>query len=123
MSEQRTEKAASGQSHVPPPEPSFIRIVESIAVPALIWTGHLRNPLDEKAQPDLELAKYQIGLLEVLEKKTKGNLDKDEEDFLGNMLHSARLAFVHATDAKAAQQTAEKESSKGENSEGEKKDS
>jgi len=102
MSEQRTEKGASSQPHVPPPEPSFFRIVESIAVPALIWTGHLRNPLDDKAEPDFELAKYQIGLLEVLEKKTKGNLEKDEEDFLGNMLHSARVAYVRATDAQAA---------------------
>jgi len=103
MSEQRTEKTASGQSHVPPPDPSFFRIIESLAVPALIWTGHLRNPLDEKAKPDLELAKYQIGLLEVLEKKTKGNLDKDEEEFFANMLHTTRLAFLRATQAQADQ--------------------
>jgi hypothetical protein len=120
MSEQRTEKSASSQPHVPPADPSFFRIVESIAVPALIWTGHLRNPLDEKAEPDLELAKYQIGLLEVLEKKTKGNLEKDEEDFLGNMLHSVRLAYVRATEAEAAQPPATESSDAGEKSESEK---
>jgi len=97
MSEQRTEKAASGQTHLPPPEAGFARIVETLAVPALIWTGFLRNPVDEKTEVDLGLAKYQITLLEILETKTKGNLTKDEEEFLANMLHSARLAYVRAT--------------------------
>jgi len=106
MSEYRTEKGESGQGHAPPLEPAFVRIVEALAVPALIWTGHLRNPLDEKAQPDLELAKYQITLLEILQAKTKGNLDKDEETFLANMLHTARLAYLRATEAEAQKKSA-----------------
>ena len=102
MSEHRTEKATSGQPDLPPLEPNFIHIVESIAVAALIWTGHLRNPMDENVEPDLEKAKFQISLLEILETKTKGNLDKDEEEFLANMLHNVRLAYVRASEQKAA---------------------
>jgi len=111
MSEDRPDKKPLDPKRQPVGEPSFFRIVETFAVPAMVWTGYAPNPLDEKAGPDLDLAKYHIGLLEVLERKTKGNLEKAEADFLAEMLHVTRLAFVRARDKleeKPPEKTAQK---------------
>ena len=133
MSERQPDEGSAANKKPPGLEPHFARIVETLAVPALIWTGYLANPADEKAAPDFELAKYQISLLEILEQKTKGNLDREEETSLTQMLSTARLAYVRAT-AKLAEQPPEKESQpaageekstekkEGEKGEGEKKD-
>ncbi len=50
----------------------------------------------EGKQRDLELAKKEIAILEVLQAKTKGNLTADEERLLADALHEARMAFVWA---------------------------
>ena len=98
MSEHRTKSSSQSEAPPPMPEASFQYIVQMFGVQALIWTGHIPNPGDEKAEPNLDLAQFQIGLLEVVEQKTKGNLDKDEEEYLGAMLHNARMAFIGAKD-------------------------
>lgn len=118
MAEHRPEQPHTTEGNMPPPQANFFQIVHTLAVPALIFTGHAPNPVDEKAPPDLRLAKYQIDLLEILETKTKGNLDKDEETFLEEMLHAVRLAYVRATDkvareASAAQGPAGEEQQEG----------
>jgi hypothetical protein len=42
------------------------------------------------------MAKYHIDLLEVLQQKTKGNLDKDEEELFENILYHLRMKYVQA---------------------------
>ena len=53
-----------------------------------------------KREPDLELAKYNIDMLETLEEKTKGNLSEQEEKALANMVGQVRMAYVQASEAK-----------------------
>ncbi|MCX8035573.1 MAG: DUF1844 domain-containing protein [Candidatus Sumerlaeia bacterium] len=95
----KSDSAAAGED-ASPPHPTFRHLVETFAVPALIWTGHLLNPVSEKAEPNLKLAQYQIGILELLEAKTKGNLTADEKDYLDEMLHAVRMAYLHACNLK-----------------------
>jgi hypothetical protein len=45
-------------------------------------------------EPDLELAKYNIDMLETLEEKTKGNLSEDEAKVLAETLNQVRMAYV-----------------------------
>jgi hypothetical protein len=42
---------------------------------------------------DLDLAKQTIDILAMLEQKTAGNLTKEEDELLRNVLHEARLAW------------------------------
>ena len=44
--------------------------------------------------PDLALAKHLIDTLEVLETKTKGNLDEQESAVLSQVLRELRMIFV-----------------------------
>jgi hypothetical protein len=77
----------------------FVQLVMQQANMALLYLG--KTPHPESGQPvkNLEAAKMFIDQLEVLEVKTKGNLDKDEAAFLKQSLMNLRLAFVEAVEA------------------------
>ena len=61
---------------------------------ALFALGLLQIKDQEKKEPDLALAKYNIDMLETLEEKTKGNLTMEEETVLGNTLNELRMGYV-----------------------------
>ncbi len=73
---------------------------------ALMMMGKVPNPESGERVHNLEAAKLFIDQLEMLETKTKGNLDKDEEKLLKQSLMTLRLAFVEAVEKEPAQQTA-----------------
>jgi len=56
--------------------------------------GLLQIKGQEKRQPDLEMARYNIDMLETLEEKTKGNLTREEEIVLANTLSDLRMGYV-----------------------------
>jgi len=56
--------------------------------------GKLVDPATGKAEPNLDMAQQTIDLLTMLEAKTKGNLDKDEERLLKETLSSLQLTYV-----------------------------
>jgi hypothetical protein len=68
---------------------------------ALMLLGKVPNPETGQPLQDLDAAKMFIDQLEMLEAKTRGNLDKNEEKLLGQSLTSLRLAFVEAIEAPA----------------------
>jgi hypothetical protein len=70
---------------------------------ATIFLGLAPHPQSGKVEQDLEHAKYFIDQLEMLENKTRGNLDKHEENLLKRSLTSLRLAFVEAVSKPAEQ--------------------
>jgi len=76
------------------PEASFSSLVSFLATIALQHLGIIKNPISEKVEKDLDLAKYTIDTLDMLKEKTKGNLTKDEESFLINTLADLKLSFV-----------------------------
>jgi hypothetical protein len=70
---------------------------------ALIFLGHAPHPQTGQKQIDLDNARYFIDQLEMIEVKTKGNLDKQEEGLLKQSLTSLRMAFVEAVQKESAQ--------------------
>src|ERR1039458_5718809 len=72
---------------------------------ASIFLGLAPNPQTGKKERDLEHARYFIDQLEMLEAKTRGNLDKREEGLLKQSLTGLRLAFVEAASKPAAPAT------------------
>jgi len=74
----------------------FAHLVMQHTNMALIFLGHAPNPQTGETAQDLDHARYFIDQLEMLEVKTKGNLDKQEEAILKQSLTSLRLAFVEA---------------------------
>jgi hypothetical protein len=88
----------------------FIGLVLQQSNMASIFLGLAPHPQTGKMSPDLEHARYFIDQLEMLETKTRGNLDKPEEALLKQNLTHLRLAFVEAA-AKPAAPAAEGEKS------------
>ena len=85
------------------PAVSFSSFVTSLYVSALYHMG--QSP--EKNPPDRQLAQQTIDLLDVLESKTKGNLDEEEERHLQALLHDLRLRFVAMEKPTTSNETSE----------------
>jgi len=78
----------------PLPEGNFAALISMLTTQALFALGLLQIKGQEKRQPDLEMARYNIDMLETLEEKTKGNLTKEEEIVLANTLSDLRMGYV-----------------------------
>lgn len=82
------------------PPASLAFLVASLAAQAQVSLGKIEHPLTKKTEVDLAAARHAIDLIEVLEAKTKGNLEPDEIAFLSHVLWDLRFAYVQASDAK-----------------------
>lgn len=78
-------------------EASFITLAMSIASAAAMSLGLAPDPQTKKTGTDLKMARFNIDLLEVLHNKTKGNLVKEEEDFMKHVLSDLKLKFVEVS--------------------------
>lgn len=75
---------------------------------AFMFLGRVPHPDTGEVVQDLESAKFFIDQLEMIEVKTRGNLDKREEGLLKQSLTGLRMAFVEAMDGKAPAAPAER---------------
>ena len=82
------------QARGPLPQGNFAALISMLTTQALFALGLLQVKGQEKREPDLEMAKYNIDMLETLEEKTKGNLSKEEEAVLANTLNELRMGYV-----------------------------
>lgn len=76
------------------PEASFYSLVLFLVTIASQYLGLVKNPLTDKVDENLELAKYTIDSIDILREKTKGNLTKEEEELLKSMLSNLKLTYV-----------------------------
>jgi hypothetical protein len=91
---EKKDKQHEKTSRGPLPEGNFAALISMLATQALFALGLLQIKGQEEREPDLELAKYNIDMLQVLEEKTKGNLSKEEEIVLANTLNELRMGYV-----------------------------
>jgi len=66
----------------------------SISSAACMGLGIVEDESTDRPTIDLELAKQNIDLLELMKEKTAGNLTKDEDQLLDNLLFETRMRFV-----------------------------
>ena len=94
----------------PAPSRGFQILVDFIAGNAAARLGMLPDPQSGQAYLDLEGANELIDMLDALREKTKGNLARDEEQLLFEVLRSLKLSYLEMS--KAATQ-AMREKAKG----------
>ena len=95
------EAATHGRSGALPPA-ELSGLVSMLATQAFFALGLVRaqgEPEGEK-EPDLEMAKFNIDLLAMLEEKTKGNLTDQEAKVLKDTVSQLRMAFVQMSKGK-----------------------
>ena len=98
--EAKQEKTTEEKAGLRPlPRGDFAALISMLVTQALFSLGMVQiEGQDEKKEPDLALAKYNIDMLETLQEKTKGNLSQEEEKVLENTLSQVRMAYVKAAE-------------------------
>nr|WP_320011804.1 DUF1844 domain-containing protein [uncultured Desulfobulbus sp.] len=76
------------------PEVTFASLVLSLNTSALYHMGELPHPETGQRVVDRELAKHTIDTLTLLQTKTKGNLDGDEQELVTRVLYELKMRFV-----------------------------
>jgi len=94
--QEKTEKKKQGPKaqRGPLPPGDFAALVSMLVTQAFFSLGVLKIEGQEDREPDLELAKYNIDMLETLQEKTKNNLSNQEQKVLEDSLHQLRMAYV-----------------------------
>lgn len=83
-------------SEAPPQQIDFSSHLVSLATTALIHLGAIKAPEGVAVEVNRDAAKQMIEIIEMLQIKTKGNLDPNETNLIQEILMSLRLAFVRA---------------------------
>lgn len=92
-------------------ESRFLQLLAMFQIGAMQQMGKRPNPLTNEIERDLQQAKASIDVLEMLERKTKGNLSEIEKEFFEKILFELRINYVDEADRAAKE---EKEATKGE---------
>ena len=107
------EVAGSAPGAAPGAAPAnFAELVNLLAMQVVIALGGVQGPGGERIPPNPFAAKHHIDLLEVLQKKTKGNLTDDEKHMLDSVTYELRMQYVQVATAPPPPSGPEKEKKK-----------
>jgi hypothetical protein len=79
----------------------FTVLINAMAQPALIYLGEVPHPASGQPVLDLEQARLQIDMLDLLRVKCRGNLTPQEESLLERVLYQLRMLYVTRSSAKS----------------------
>ena len=83
--------------HRPVDEPQgvdFTMLINGMAEPALLFLGEIHHPSSDQPTVDLDRARFQIDMLDLLRVKCRGNLTPEEEGLLDRILYRLRMLYV-----------------------------
>ena len=109
MSETQVQRQATEMSGEDRDTALFVQLVMQQSNLALMLMGRVPNPQSGEVVQDIDAARLFIDQLEMLELKTKGNLNKEEAHLLKQSLMTLRLAFVEAVESPAGSSPARHE--------------
>jgi len=89
-----SEQARSTSSGRSPGTDDFAMLVSMLATQAMVALGKIPDPLQGHAVVRPDHAKQAIGMLAMLEEKTKGNLSAEEQQMLDHLLHELRMLYL-----------------------------
>lgn len=72
----------------------FMDFVAMLSATTMQQMGKLINPMTGKIEINLEAAQATIDMLEMIEAKSRGNLDRDEERLIKTSLTTLRMNYV-----------------------------
>ena len=90
----KSEQKESEKTSPPLPEINFSSFVLSLSSSALFHFGEIPDPVTNKKQKNLAMAKQTIDILGILTEKTEGNLKKEEQSLLENLLYDLRMRYI-----------------------------
>jgi len=88
------EAAEDVSQDFPLPKIDFATFIFSLNSSGLVHLGMIEDPATGQKGKNLSMAKQTIDILGMLEEKTRGNLNKDEESMLKHILYDLRILYV-----------------------------
>lgn len=82
------------------PAVDFLTLIVSMSHSALLHLGDAPDPVTGAREQNLPLARQTIDLLAMLQDKTHGNLNGDEERVLSQAIYDLRMRFVEVARGK-----------------------
>jgi hypothetical protein len=82
---------------IPLPGGNFRLFIQRLGYQGLMTLGLIENPVTGTREPHLENARMLIDDLLMLQEKTRGNLDGDEEEHLRKLIGDLERAFEGGT--------------------------
>ena len=79
------------------PEVDFAGFLLSLATSAMAHLGEVPDPATGSTTENLAAAKQMIHILSILQEKTKGNLEPDEDRLLDHLLYELRMKYLSKT--------------------------
>ncbi len=79
-----------------PPVINFPTFIISLSTQALMHLGEIPDPLSGKMEKEIMVAKQTIDIISLLQEKTRGNLDPEEEKLMNEILFNLRMKYVEA---------------------------
>lgn len=76
------------------PPINFTNFVLSLSTSALFHFGDFPDPAGGKTQKNLPAAKQTIDILDLINEKTKGNLNEQENNLIQGVLYELKLRYV-----------------------------
>ncbi len=73
---------------------NFTNFILSLSTSAFFHFGDLAESEDAAPQKNLPAAKQTIDILDMLNEKTKGNLDKNESGLLQGIIYELKMRYV-----------------------------
>jgi len=92
--QEKQEKPKRSAPGVAEDEASFVELINTLAIQVVIGLGGMQGPGGERIPPNPFAARHYIDLLEILQKKTEGNLSGDEQKTLEAVLYELRMQYV-----------------------------
>ncbi len=83
----------------------FTNLVIMFQSAAMQHMGKIKNPMTDKIERDIEQAKISIDILDMIQRKTEGNLEEYESKLLKSVLQDLRLNYVQERDKKEEEDT------------------
>jgi uncharacterized membrane protein len=71
-----------------------VTFLVGLSTQVLVHLGEIPDPGTGQIQRDLEAAQNIIDLIGIIRDKTRGNLDKDEQPMIDNILFDLRMRYV-----------------------------
>lgn len=97
VAEPPVETAEEEKPEIERPDPAetqaFLELLSMLAEPAAIFLGDVPLP-DGRRTENLDMARMHIDLLEVLKKKTAGNLSMEESSALEDVVYRLQMRYV-----------------------------
>ena len=96
----------SPQEEMPLPPATFEFFVLSLKTQAELAMGLLHfGEANDRPKPDLRVARHSIDLLAMIQEKTRGNLNMNEQRLIENSLTELRFRFVQAFESESKPQS------------------